>query len=119
MSFSRIDRISEEIKKETSNILRDIKDPRMKGMVSILAVKVSKDLSYAKIYVSILGAKEDQLSTMQALKSAAGFVRRELSGRVDLRVTPQVVFELSDSIEHEIHISKMIADNVRSLDENE
>lgn len=119
MSFSRTERISEEIKRELANILREIKDPRMKGMISILAVKVTKDLSYAKVYVSVLASEEDKKSTKEALKSASGFIRRELSNRVDLRVTPQLMFEISDSIEHEIHMSKLIEDAVKGIKEDE
>ncbi len=110
MSFDRIDRISEEVKREVSNILREIKDPRMKGMVSVLAVKLARDLSYAKIIVSVLGSEEDRKSTSEALKSASGYIRKELSGRVDMRITPKLSFAVSDSIEHEARISKMISD---------
>lgn len=113
MSFDRIERISGEVMRELSGILREIKDPRMKGMISILAVKVAKDLSHAKVILSVLGTDEDKKSTLAALKSASGFIRRELSGRVDLRITPQLSFEISDSIEHEIHISKIIEDALK------
>lgn len=112
MSFDRTDRISGEVMREISGILREIKDPRMKGMISVLDVRVTKDLSYAKITVSVLGSEEDKRSTAAALKSAAGYIRRELSHRVDMRITPQLNFVISDAIEHEARISKMISDAV-------
>ena len=119
MGFDRIDRISGEIMRELGSILRDIKDPRMKGMISILNVSVAKDLSHAKIYVSVMGSEDDKKSTMQALKSASGFIRRELSSRVDLRITPNLHFEISDSIEYEARISKMLADAMKEIGDNE
>ncbi len=118
MSFDRIERISGEVKREIANILREIKDPRMKGMISVLAVKVTKDLSHAKIILSVLGSEEDKKSTLSALKSASGYMRRELSSRVDLRVTPNLSFEVSDSIEHEIHISKLIEEANKKIGDN-
>ena len=112
MSFDRTDRISGEVMREVSGILREIKDPRMKGMISVLDARVTKDLSYAKITVSVLGSEEDKRSTAAALKSATGYIRRELSHRVDMRITPQLNFVISDAIEHEARISKMISDAV-------
>lgn len=112
MSFDRTDRISECVMREVSSVLREIKDPRMKGMISVLSCEVTKDLSYAKITVSVLGSDEDKASTARALKSASGYIRRELARRVDLRVTPELTFKISDAIEHEAHISKMIRDAV-------
>lgn len=110
MSFDRTERISGEIMREIASILREIKDPRMKGMISVLDVDVTKDLSYAKITVSVLGSEDDKRSTLEALRSAAGFIRRSISKRVDLRVTPQLNFVVSDAIEHSSRISKMISD---------
>ncbi len=112
MSFDRTERISGEIMRSLPDILRGIKDPRMKGMISVLDVRVTKDLSYAKVTVSVLGTEEDKRSAAAALKSAAGYIRRELSHRVDIRVTPELNFVISDAIEYEARISKMISDAV-------
>lgn len=119
MSFDRTDRIAGEIKREISSILRDIKDPRMKGMISVLAVRLARDLSYAKIIVSVLGSEEDKASTKAALKSASGYIRRELGHRVDMRITPQLGFEISDSIEHEIYISRKIEEAMKGTTRDE
>jgi len=105
----RIIRISEEVKKEISNIIQnDIKDPRLPSMVSIIACSVSKDLSHAKVFVSVLGDADQKKNALAALKSAAGFIRREVGHRVKLRATPEIHFELDTSIEHGIHINKLL-----------
>jgi ribosome-binding factor A len=105
----RINRISEEIKKEVSSIIQnELKDPRLPRMISIVSLNVTKDLKYAKIYVSVLGTEEEKKGAITALKSAAGFIRREVSRRVLIRYTPEMHFELDTSIERGIHISKLI-----------
>lgn len=113
----RINRISEEIKKEVSSIIQnELKDPRLPRMISIVSLNVTKDLRYAKIYVSVLGTEEEKKGAITALKSAAGFIRREVGHRVQLRYTPEMHFELDTSIEHGIHISKLITET-RKQDE--
>ncbi len=119
MSFDRTERISGEIMRAVAEILREIKDPRMKGMISVMSVRTAKDLSYAKITVSVLGTDEEKRSAEDALNSAAGFIRRELSHRVDLRITPKLSFVLSDAIEHSSRISKMISDAMGGKPSNE
>ncbi|ASW42915.1 30S ribosome-binding factor RbfA [Clostridium isatidis] len=110
MANYRGGRINEEVKKEISIIIRDeIKDPRMTGMVSLTSVKVTKDLSYAKVYVSIFAKNDEEKNeTFQALKSASGYVRRELGHRLNLRNTPQILFELDDSISYGMRIEELI-----------
>lgn len=119
MAFSRMDRITHEVKKEISEILRDIKDPRITAMMSVVAVNVTKDLRFAKVFVSVLGNSEEQKEALAALKSAAGFVRRELSRKIDLRYTPEIIFTLDNSIEHGIHISKLINDTLNTRGEDD
>lgn len=105
----RIVRISEEVKKEISNIIQnEIKDPRLPSMVSIIACNVTKDLKFAKVYVSVLGNEDEKKNAIKALKSAAGFIRHELGQRVQLRYTPEIHFELDTSIEYGIHINKLL-----------
>lgn len=107
--MDRTDRIAVEIQKEISDIIRNsIKDPRIPDMVSVTQVKVTKDLRYAKVYISIYGSDEEKENAMAALKGAAGFVRREIGQRIKLRYTPEIVFEADDSIEQGIHITELI-----------
>ncbi|MCI6692794.1 MULTISPECIES: 30S ribosome-binding factor RbfA [unclassified Clostridium] len=110
MANYRGGRINEEVKREISIIIRDeIKDPRMTAMVSITSVKVSKDLRYAKVFVSIFGKNEEEKNeTFAALKSASGYVRREVGQRMNLRNTPQIIFELDDSISYSMRIEELI-----------
>jgi len=116
----RINRISEEVKKEVSNIIRsELKDPRLPSMVSVVSANVTKDLRYAKIYVSVLGTDEEKKSAMQALKSASGFIRREVGRRVQLRYTPELHFELDTSIEHGVYITKLINETVKEDDKGD
>ncbi len=106
--FNRIVRISEEVKKELSIIVRELKDPRISSMTSVVAVDVTKDLRYAKAYISVLGDEKQKEETVAALKNAAGFVRKEIGKRVALRYTPEFTFVLDDSIEHGAHISQLL-----------
>ena len=107
----RDNRISEELKKEISDILfHEIKDPDI-GFVSIVLVDVSHDLRVAKVYYSVMGSDADIEKTQKAIKRCAGFVRHELAGRLSLRYTPELVFIYDNSIEHGIKISKMLEDD--------
>lgn len=110
MANYRGGRINEEVRREISVIIRDeIKDPRMTAMVSITAVKVTKDLRYAKVFVSIFGKNEDEKNeTFAALKSASGYIRKEIGQRINLRNTPQILFELDDSISYSMKIEELI-----------
>lgn len=107
--MDRIDRISEEIKKELSNLIREeIKDPRLPQFVSITAVRVTKDLRYAKVYVSVFGDEASKQGALAALEHASGFIRHEIGQRIQLRYTPEFSFKLDDSIEKGMHLSKLI-----------
>lgn len=106
--MERTDRIEEEIKKVVSVLIdRELKDPRLNGLISVTKVSVTKDLKYCKIYVSMLGTK-DTSEAMEALKSATGLVRREIGNKVRLFYTPEVKFELDDSMEYGAHIQSVI-----------
>lgn len=105
----RSGRINEEVKKEISDIIRnEIRDPRLTAMVSVTKVDVTKDLRYAKVFVSIFGDDEEKKNSLDALKSSSGFLRRELSHRINLRYTPELTIELDDTIEHGMHIDALI-----------
>ena len=111
---SRTERISEEIKREISAIIqKELKDPRLPDLVSVLSAEVTKDLRYAKVYVSVLGTEEEKKNAMQGLKSAAGFIRREIGHRLQLRYVPELVFELDNSIERGVYITKLIDDTMK------
>ena len=108
-AYNRIDRISEEVKKELSFVIRDLKDPRLKtNMVSVVNVSVTKDLRFAKAYISVLGDESAKKGAIDALKGAAGFIRKEIGHRIDLRYTPEFNFVLDDSIEYGSHISEVL-----------
>lgn len=109
MANNRMERIKEDIKRELSSILRNIKDPRLSPMTSVVAVEVTKDLKYAKVYVSVMGTEEEKTSSMQALKNATGFIKREIGARLNLRGVPHPAFVLDRSIDYGAHINSIIA----------
>ena len=110
MANNRINRINEEIQKELSMLLRGLKDPRAQGgMVTITHVDTTTDLRYAKVFVSVLD-KSREKDVLKGLKSAAGYLRRELGQGVQLRHTPELQFVADDSIEHGAHILEMLRD---------
>lgn len=107
-SFDRIDRISQEAQKAIDAIIRDeLNDPRIGGTWSIVRCEVTRDLRYCKVRISILEA-DRRKDMMSALTRAAGFVRRELGRRVDLRYVPEVIFELDTNIEYAARIDQML-----------
>lgn len=110
MANYRGGRINEEVRREVSVIIRDeIKDPRMTAMVSVTAVEVTKDLRYAKVFVSVFGKNdEERNSTFEALKSASGYIRREIGQRINLRNTPQIIFEIDNSINYGMKIEELL-----------
>lgn len=102
-------RINGEILKELSNIIRsEIKDPRINPMTSVVSVEVAPDLKTCKAYISVLGDEQSQKDTITGLKSAEGYIRRELARTVNLRNTPEIKFILDQSIEYGINMSKLI-----------
>ena len=89
--------------------MNEIKDPRLTAMVSVTDVKVTRDLRYAKVFVSIFGKDdEEKNNTFIALKNASGYIRREIGQRINLRYNPQIIFELDDSINYGMHIEELI-----------
>lgn len=102
-------RINGEVLKELSNIIRsEIKDPRINPMTSVVAVEVAPDLKTCKAYISVLGDEKSQKDTITGLKSAEGYIRRQLARTVSLRNTPEIRFILDQSIEYGINMSKLI-----------
>ena len=114
MASNRIGRINEEIQRELSSLIPTVKDPRVHGLVSITAVDTTSDLRWAKIYVSVLD-KSDVKEVVKGLKSASGYLRRELGHALQLRYTPELVFEQDDSIDKGAHILELL----RKVEEKE
>ena len=108
MAGYKINRITSDIKLCLSEILKDVKDPRVSKMLSIVKVDVSNDLSYAAVYVSAIGGYAETVSSVKALKGAAGYIRRELGARMSLRKVPELRFIADDSIEQSANISRII-----------
>ena len=108
MASNRINRINEEIQKELSSLLRTVKDPRVQDtMISITRVETTPDLRYTKVYVSFL--QEDRAEgAMKGLKSAAGYLRRQLGTNLKLRYAPEIVWALDDSITYGARMLKLI-----------
>lgn len=112
-SYERTDRISEEIRREVDKIIReDVRDPRIAGTYSIVRAEATRDLRYCKVRVSILES-ELRKPMMDALKKASGFIRRELSHRMQLRYTPELIFELDTNIEYAAHINQLLKETQR------
>lgn len=112
-------RINGEVLKELSNIIRsEIKDPRINPMTSVVSVEVAPDLKTCKAYISVLGDEKSQQDTIAGLKSAEGYIRRELARTVNLRNTPEIKFILDQSIEYGINMSKLIYEVTKKDDES-
>ena len=109
MSEIRGDRRNEELKKTISEVIRDMKDPRISDMTTITGVEMTKDLKYAKLRVSVYDDSDVVRSkTVEALNHAAGFIAHEAGQRMQIRRVPQMTFLLDNSIEYSVHISKLI-----------
>ena len=107
MAGNRIDRINEEIQRELAVLIPTVKDPRVTGMISVMAVDTTTDLRYAKVYASFL-QDEKAKEALKGLKSASGYLRRELGQALNLRYTPELVWELDDSITYGAKMLKLI-----------
>ena len=119
MANNRIGRINEDIQRTLSELIRRLKDPRVSsvGMVSIIRVDTTGDLRYARVWVSVLD-KAQEKDVMKGLKSAAGFLRRELGRTLNLRYTPELQFIADDSIAYGAHILEVLRDPTRVKPEN-
>ena len=112
--MDRTERVAEEIRKIVANVLRnDIRDPRLPVIVSVTHVKVTRDFSHASIYYSVYGTEKEVSDCADALKSASAFIRREIAGKIKLRIVPELHFIADDSIERAIRLSKLIDETIR------
>ena len=119
MSYQRIDRISEEVRREVdANIREELHDPRIGGTWSLTRAEVTGDLRYAKIYISVL-EDDRREALMDALKNAKGYIRRALGKRMIIRYTPELIFVSDKNIEYGVHIAKVLADTVRTEAESD
>ena len=111
-------RINSEVQRELSSIIsRELKDPRIHPMTTVVSVEVTPDLKYCKAYISVLGDEKAQQDTLKGLKSAEGYIRRELARTLNMRNTPEIRFVLDQSIEYGVNMSKKIADVTKDLKE--
>lgn len=109
MASNKIARINDDIQFVLSRLLRDIKDPRVQqGMISVTRVETTGDLGYSKVWLSVMGM-QDEKEFKKGLKSASGWLRRELGRAMNLRHTPELIFEIDHSIEYGAHISQVIS----------
>ena len=109
MASNKLARTNDDIQIVLSKLLREIKDPRVQqGMISVTRVETTGDLRYSKIWLSVMGLK-DEKEFKKGLKSASGWLRRELGNKLSLRYTPELVFEIDHSIEYGAHISQVIS----------
>lgn len=118
MAGYRIDRVSEDIKRELAAIVRELKDPRVQGMLTIVNVDVSSDASYAKVYVSAMEGIDTAKLAVKGLTNATGYIRREVGKRLHLRKTPELKFIADDSIEKGMAITGMLNEIIKD-DSNE
>lgn len=125
MAYPRASRINEEVKKVISSTIRtDLKDPRIASMTSIVDVDVTRDLSFVTVYISVLGSDKEQRETLEALKKASGYLRREIGRKIKLRIVPEVIFKMDTSIQKSFEIFETLskyreANEINSSEENE
>ncbi len=118
---NRLNRINEELKREISNIINyEVTNSNVTGMISVTSVKISPDLRYAKVFLSILNSRNTK-QTLAALKSSSGFIRSRIAAKINLRVTPELVFELDESMQYGERIDTILKDIMKDIkpeDEN-
>ncbi len=108
MAQNRINKINEELMRIISTIIRELKDSRIPLMTSVVYVSATSDLRYAKVRVSIMGDDNVKKKALEGLKAAAGYIRREVGKRMQIRYTPELIFELDTSIEYGANINKIL-----------
>lgn len=118
--MQRSDRVGDEIQRIIANIIQnEIKDPRLPSMVSVVEVRASRDLSHAHVYISVMGDAKAKKDCAAALRSATGFIRREITSRIRLRVSPELHFVFDDSIERGIRMTRLIDEALGKTADNQ
>lgn len=108
-------RVNTEVQRELSNIIRNLKDPRVAPWTSVVAAEVASDLKTCKAYISVLGGLKEQEDTIEGLKKAEGYIRRELAHTLNMRNTPEIRFVLDQSIEYGVNMSRKIDEVTRNI----
>ncbi len=112
---NRLNRINEELKREISNIINyEVTNSNVTGLISVTKVKISPDLRYARVYVSVLNSRNTK-QTLAGLKSSSGFIRSRIAEKINLRVTPELVFELDDSMQYGEKIDTILRDIMKDI----
>ncbi len=119
MAGYKTDRVSEDIKREIAAMIRELKDPRIQGMLTVVNVEVSSDASFAKVYVSAMEGITTAKTAVRGLTSATGYIRREIGRRLHLRKTPELKFIADDSIEKGMSITRLINSVVKEEEPDE
>ena len=119
MPSHRMGRTTEDIRRELTAIFRELKDPRVQGLISIVRVDVSSDLSYCTVYISAMEGIDHAKQAIVGLKSASGYIRRELGQRLRLRHVPEMHFKATDSIEYSANISRILNDRPASREDGQ
>ncbi|MEG1687601.1 MAG: 30S ribosome-binding factor RbfA [Angelakisella sp.] len=110
MANYKLQRLNEDVKRELADIFRSLKDPRVDPLITIVKVELSGDQSYCKVYVSSMGGMEKAKETVKGLQSGAGYIRREIGLRVEMRRSPEFKFIADDSIEHSADIARKLSE---------
>lgn len=117
-SNNRLAKIEEELKREISNIINyELNNSNITGMVSVSSIKVAPDLSRARVFVTMYNSNKK--NTLAALKKSAGFIRREIAHRINLRTTPELIFEFDESIEYGAKIDSILKDIIKDVNPKE
>lgn len=120
MSERRLARVAEEIKRELSQMIREeLKDPRIRGLISVTGVEVTNDLRYAKVYLSMLAEEEERQMSMKLLERAGGYLRSELAKRLRIRYTPELIFKYDPSIAYGTKINKILSNIKQEMREED
>ena len=115
---NRLDRVNEELKREIGNIINnELKNSNITGLISVTKVKISPDLKHARVYVSMINSKSTK-NTLAGLKRASGYIRTMIAQRINLRVTPELVFELDDSMEYGERIDSILKEIMPEIENN-
>lgn len=115
---NRMDRVNEELKREISYVIDEtLKNPNITGIISVTKVKTSPDLKSARVYISLLNSKSKK-NTLSGLKNASGYIRTELAKRVNLRYTPELIFEIDESMEYGAKIENILKEIIPKKEEN-
>lgn len=118
MKVARHEKVGDQYQKEMADLIqKELKDPNLPMLTTVTAVEVSSDLSHATFYISVFGQAEEKKKALQALERAKGFLRKELAGRVRLRITPELHFKLDESLEYGLSMSKLIQETLKKDEE--